>query len=874
MPNNELLLLVDTNSLMNRAFYALAGRSNMKAPDGTPTGALYPFLNMIFQYIDIYEPKYMAAAFDLPGDTFRHREYEDYKAGRSAMPDDLALQFPIAKDLLKALGFATVAVEEFEADDIIGTLARAGAEANLDVIILSGDRDLFQLIGPRTKVQFLSSSKSGPQSQQVAEEDLLEKYGVTAEQWVDVKALMGDPSDNIPGVKGVGEKTALRLIKEFGSAAEVFEHIDKQKGALKTNLENGKSAADLAYHLSYIERDVDIPDEMDPLNRSGEDFRDNAALANLFSQLGFRSYFERFPELQKYLGEEVTAGRRLLDEAERLQQFATVDDLMASKVEGDPIAFFLPTDSLQGLFLTSKGFIPVTDLEQAAAILSDEDVNFVTWDIKQQLREQKFLADNKNIFDSMVAAYLLQEDGRSSDFDYSMQAVLGEEFMPAASHDEQLPLLADLDSLRKKQLFQLLKAYPKQKQDIVGHDLEYLAEVEMRLAVILAAMEVRGIKVDKEILDRNSNDMQGELDKLERSIYDLAGHEFNINSPQQLSKILFEERQLPPGKKTASGYSTAADELQRLFYLDPMIPLILEYRELAKLRGTFVEGLLKEIGEDGRVHTNFNQTVTSTGRLSSSNPNLQNIPIRTERGREIRKVFVAPPGRLLVGADYSQIELRLLAHLSKDDALMQAFRDGEDIHTITAARLFHKNADAVTGDERGVAKTVNFSITYGISEFGLARDLGTSRQEAGAYIKRYHEQYPKVILWLDQQAEIGKEQGYVQTLFHRRRYLPELTSQNYNVYQFGVRAAMNAPVQGTAADLIKIAMVKAVDAIRSADLDANILLQVHDELILEVDENDAEAAAVVLKCVMEEAMDLDVPLLADTKIGPNWGEME
>ncbi|NLC90032.1 MAG: DNA polymerase I [Clostridiaceae bacterium] len=873
MPKNELLLLVDTNSLMNRAYYALAGRSNMKAPDGTPTGALYPFLNMIFQYLDMYDPKYMAAAFDLPGDTFRHREYEDYKAGRRAMPDDLALQFPLARELLNALGFATVAVEEFEADDIIGTLARQGEESDLDVVILSGDRDLFQLISPRTKVQFLSSSKSGPQSQQITEQYLLEQYGVTAGQWVDVKALMGDPSDNIPGVRGVGEKTALRLIREFGSTAEVFNHVDQQKGALKANLEAGKSAAALSYKLAYIEREVEIPAEMNPLGRSGADLQNDAALANLFAQLGFRSYFERFPELQNYLGAELKAGRRLLDEAENLQEFTTAGDLLSSASETEPIAFFLPTDSLDGVFLTAKGFFRVANIQQAAELLS-EDVNFVTWDVKQQLREQKYLAQNKNIFDAMVAAYLLQEDGRSSDFDYSMQAVLGDDFMSAASHDEQLPLLADKDALRRKQLYQLLKAYPKQKQDILNHDLEYLAEIEMRLAVILAAMEVSGIELDQERLNHISDEMQVELDTLERSIYDLAGHEININSPQQLSKLLFEERHLPPGKKTASGYSTAADELQRLLYLDPIIALILDYRELSKLRGTFVEGLLKEIGEDGRVHTNFNQTVTSTGRLSSSNPNLQNIPIRTERGREIRKVFVAPADRLLVAADYSQIELRLLAHLSKDEALIQAFRAGEDIHTITAATLFHKDAAEVTGDERSVAKTVNFSITYGISEFGLARDLGISRQEAGSYIKRYHEQYPKVISWLDQQAEIGKEQGYVQTLFHRRRYLPELASQNYNVYQFGVRAAMNAPVQGTAADLIKIAMVKAADAFSSANLDAKILLQVHDELILEVAARDAEAAALILKRVMEEALELDVPLLADTKIGPNWGEME
>lgn len=874
MAKNELLLLVDTNSLLNRAYYALAGRSNMKAPDGTPTGALYPFLNMIFQYIDMYEPTYMAAAFDLPGETFRHREYEEYKAGRRPMPDDLALQFPIARDLLDALGFVTVAVEEYEADDIVGTLAREGEEANLDVIILSGDRDLFQLIGPRTCVQFLSSSKSGPQSQQITEEKLLERYGITPGQWVDVKALMGDSSDNIPGIKGVGEKTALKLIKEYNSAAEVFNHLDEQKGALKKNLEAGKSDAIVSYELSQIEREVGIPEEMDPLRRSGADFKDNKALAALFSQLGFRSYFERFPELQEYLGEEAQAGRKLLEKAENLAQCASVDDLLTSAGQEGLIAFFLPANSHEGVFLTENTYFPVKTMDQAAEILSEEESIFITWDVKQQLREQKYFIQNINIFDSMVATYLLQEDGRSSDFDYSMQSVLGDDFMSATSFNNELPLLADHADIRKKQAYQMLKAYPRQKQNILEYDLEYLANIEMQLAVILAAMEVRGIKVDKEILERNSADMQLELDTLEKSIYDLAGHEFNVNSPQQLSQVLFEERQLPPGKKTASAYSTAADELQRLYHLDPMIPLILEYRELAKLRGTFVEGLLKEIGADGRVHTNFNQTVTTTGRLSSSNPNMQNIPIRTERGREMRKVFVAPSGRLLVGADYSQIELRLLAHLSQDEALLRAFRAGEDIHKTTAATLFHKDVSEVTNDERDVAKTVNFSITYGISEFGLARDLGTSRQEAGGYINRYHEQYPKVIAWLDKQAEIGKEQGYVETLFHRRRYLPELASQNYNVYQFGVRAAMNAPVQGTAADLIKIAMVKAIDAISRADLDAYILLQVHDELILEAVEEDAEEVAHVLKRVMEEAMELDVPLVADTKTGPNWGEME
>jgi DNA polymerase-1 len=454
-----------------------------------------------------------------------------------------------------------------------------------------------------------------------------------------------------------------------------------------------------------------------------------------------------------------------------------------------------------------------------------------------------------------------------------MQSVLGDEFMSVGSFDE-LPLLTDQVALRKRQAYQMLKAYPHLQQDIKEHGLEYLADIEMKLALVLATMEIRGIKVDKDMLDRNSAGMLKEIEAIEKSVFELAGHEFNINSPQQLSQVLFEERKLPPGKKIASGYSTAADELQRLYHLDPIIPLILEFRELSKLRGTFVEGLLKEISDDGRIHTNFNQTVTTTGRLSSSNPNLQNIPIRTERGRELRKVFVAPPGRLLVGADYSQIELRLVAHLSQDEAMVAAFKANEDIHKLTAASFFHKSVDEVNSAERDVAKTVNFSITYGISDYGLSRDLGISRQEAAGYIRRYQEQYPKVIAWLDQQAEIGKKQGYVETLFHRRRYLPELSSQNYNVYQFGVRAAMNAPVQGTAADLIKIAMVQAVDELNRAELDAYILLQVHDELILEVSEQDANQAATILKQVMEEAIQLDVPLVADTKIGPNWGEME
>ncbi|HHU03453.1 MAG TPA: DNA polymerase I [Fastidiosipila sp.] len=873
MPNKELLLLVDTNSLMNRAYYALAGRSNMKAPDGTPTGALYPFLNMIFQYLDMYKPKYMAAAFDLPGETFRHREYEEYKAGRRPMPDDLALQFPIARDLLDALGFVTVAVEEYEADDVIGTLAREGEEADLDVIILSGDRDLFQLIGPRTYVQFLSSSKSGPQSQQITDQKLLEDYGVTAGQWVDVKALMGDSSDNIPGIKGVGEKTALKLIKEYGSAAEVFKHLDEQKGALKKNLEAGRDDAVTSYKLCQIEREVEIPEKMNPLLKSGQDFRDNKVLAGLFLQLGFRTYFERFPELQEYLGDEAQAGRKLLEEAENLQEFSTRENLMRSAAKNKLIAFFLPDSSTAGVFLTEEGFFTETDMDQIEEIFDSEDISFVTWDIKQQLREQKHLCGPINVFDIMVASYLLQEDGRSSDFDYFMQSVLGDEFMSVGSFDE-LPLLTDQVALRKRQAYQMLKAYPHLQQDIKEHGLEYLADIEMKLALVLATMEIRGIKVNKDMLDRNSAGMLKEIEAIEKSVFELAGHEFNINSPQQLSQVLFEERKLPPGKKIASGYSTAADELQRLYHLDPIIPLILEFRELSKLRGTFVEGLLKEISDDGRIHTNFNQTVTTTGRLSSSNPNLQNIPIRTERGRELRKVFVAPPGRLLVGADYSQIELRLVAHLSQDEAMVAAFKANEDIHKLTAASFFHKSVDEVNSAERDVAKTVNFSITYGISDYGLSRDLGISRQEAAGYIRRYQEQYPKVIAWLDQQAEIGKKQGYVETLFHRRRYLPELSSQNYNVYQFGVRAAMNAPVQGTAADLIKIAMVQAVDELNRAELDAYILLQVHDELILEVSEQDANQAATILKQVMEEAIQLDVPLVADTKIGPNWGEME
>lgn len=862
MSDPETLLIFDVHSLMNRAYYGIIGRQRLTAPDGFPTGALYAFLNMILKYKDDLAPTHVVSAMDMPGDTFRHEKYDLYKAGRRPTPEDLSKQIPVARDLLEGLGFQPVGLQGYEADDLIGTLAKKGEEEGMRVFIVSGDRDTLQLVTDRTTVVLVTTQKSGSISEKVTPQSMQEDYGVSSDQWIDVKALMGDSSDNIPGVRGVGSKTAMQLIRQYGSLDAVYEHLDQQKGALLRNLEEGRESAYLSKDLATIERDAPL-DQLDQLvSKDIDSMVDREALAALLTRLDFRSYLERFDLL----------GMSAPEPAWDFLLYDSVEDLLEDAGPAPELAFFLPRRAGEGVLASEQGCVEISESGQVFSLMDDQAITFLTWDLKGQLRDADLASPQRLIHDLMIASHLLNQLGRGDDIDYALKAILGSDFRPLP--DQDLPLLQDQQRVDQCLALQLPAAFRKQKEAMTERGLDRLYEVETRLVGILSDMERKGVLIDLEALDRASAEMAMELDELEDSIYQDAGRAFNINSPQQLAQVLYTDLQLPTGRKSSKGqYSTAADELERLKGYHPIIDRILEYREFSKLRGTFLEGLRKEIAEDGRVHTSYNQTVVATGRLSSSNPNLQNIPIRTERGSRIRELFIAPEGYSLVGADYSQIELRLLAHLSGDPELTRAFKEGKDVHLVTASSFFGKEEDQITPAERAVAKTVNFSITYGISDFGLSRDLDIPIPEARRLIERYHAKYPGVEAWLHRQGELAKQQGYVETLFHRRRYLPELQSQNRNTYNFGLRAAMNAPVQGTAADLIKIAMVDVDRALREEKLDAAIILQVHDELILEVADRDRERARTILEEKMEGAIKLSVPLLAGTKAGKTWGDL-
>jgi len=863
LTNQEILLLFDVHSLMNRAYYGMIGRRQLTAPDGFPTGALYAFLNMILKYREDLNPTHIVSAMDMPGDTFRHEKFDSYKAGRGPTPEDLSRQIPVARDLLEALGFQPVGLTSYEADDLIGTMARMGEEKGMRVFIVSGDRDTLQLVSDRTSVVLVTTQKTGSISETVSPESMQEEFGVSPGQWVDVKALMGDSSDNIPGVKGVGPKTAFQLIKTYGTLDNVYRHLDQQKGALFKNLEEGRESAYLSHELSAIRLDVPLPNADRLINTDIDSRFDGEALLSLLTRLDFRSLIERFELKQE-------------DSPELLPLDCCIHgsalELIGAADQEKDLAFFLPAPGRPGVLANSRACAGIDDPEELFQVLQDIEGPFVTWDMKAQLRALGLQAPGRFVHDLMIASYLLNQLGRGDDIEYALRAILGDSFRPVP---DGLPLQDGQGDRLRCLALQLPTARQKQIEAIRERELDLLYQVETRLVGILSDMELKGVLIDAEALDAASAKMAGELEELEGSIYHDAGRAFNINSPQQLAEILYTDLKLPTGRKSSTGkYSTAADELERLKGYHPVIARILEYRELSKLRGTFLEGLKKEIAKDGRVHTSYNQTVVATGRLSSSNPNLQNIPVRTERGSRIRELFIAPPGYVLVGADYSQIELRLLAHLSGDQELTWAFREGRDIHLVTASSFYGKDESLITAAERSVAKTVNFSITYGISDFGLSRDLDIPIPEARRLIERYHAKYPGVEAWLKEQGESAKRLGYVETLFHRRRYVPELQSQNRNTYNFGMRAAMNAPVQGTAADLIKIAMVDVHRALRQEKLDAAIILQVHDELILEVAEKDAVHAAEILKEKMEKAMELSVPLLAGTKTGRTWGDLK
>lgn len=895
---NPKIILIDGNSILNRGFYALSGRSMLTTSTGLYTNAVFAFVNILNKYIEEENPDYIAVAFDLRAKTFRHGLYEGYKAQRKGMPDELAMQIPLAKEVLRAMNIAIIEHEGYEADDIIGSLSLKAEKENFDVIILTGDRDSFQLISDRVKV-ILPSTKAGKTETNVYDKQaIIDKYGVLPHQLIDVKGLMGDSSDNIPGVPGVGEKTALSLISAYGTLEGVYEHIDEIKQPkLKASLIEYKDQAFLSRKLGTIVRNLELCASLEDLKRKEINRKE---LLNVFRKLEFESIISKMNLASAEVTELPPAPEELkithISAAEDLKKWIAYllnqknisvlqlidrEDSYSSRLSGLALCtgdevFYIET----GTALPEN--LIATELKE---LWQNENIHkighnikeFITWLLKHDVEL------NGLYFDTMIAEYLIDSIRNgypiaSLSHKYlnrsvpSLDELLGKG-KGAKKYSEIPPeRLKDYSAYNVKAIFDI---WPMQKKVLQENRQEELFnDIELPLITVLASMEYHGFKVDAAKLHEYGEVLLSRIKDLEKVIYMLAGEEFNINSTKQLGTILFEKLKLPVVKSTKTGYSTDVEVLEELYYKHDIIPCIIEYRQLTKLYTTYAEGLEKVINPvTGKIHSSFNQTVTATGRISSTEPNLQNIPVRHEMGREIRKAFIpSSENAVFVDADYSQIELRVLAHITGDEALINAFVKGEDIHTATASLVFDVAPEDVTPELRRKAKAVNFGIVYGISDYGLARDLGITRKEAKRYIDDYFAKYPKVKTYVDEIVRVGQEQGYVETLFHRRRYLPELASINFHQRSFGKRVAMNTPIQGTAADIIKIAMVKVYKALKESGLKSRLILQVHDELVIETFEDELETVKELVKKCMEEAVELSVPLVVDVSIGKNWYE--
>lgn len=892
----DKLLLIDGNSLINRAFYGLYGRQNLTAPDGTPTGALFAFSNMLQKLLVDETPTHVVAAFDRREPTFRHTQYPAYKATRKPMPDELAVQLPLLRALLMAWGICCLDSPGYEADDLIGTLAALGA-LQMPVTVVSGDKDIFQLATERVTVLQPVTRGGRTETERYDPAAIRARYQIEPRQIIDLKALMGDPSDNIPGVRGIGEKGAIELISRYGSLDGVYAALSEIRPVLAQKLADSRA-------MAYLSRDLATICQSAPVSEDLARYRLLApqadALTDLLTRLGFRSLLARF-DLASNRTPEPATGPVWADRC-RLATLSEFRRLLQITCPTWPVLLVEPALG----WLGSDDMLWQLPAGEAAAIwqlIDRQGVRPVLYDYKRWLRESGLTPLAHGVHDVLIAAYLLNQlegrpdlariyqastgqvlqltDGQTTDgpsaADLIQPSLLDLERPPVSHQDvaESAPAASAPDPALAEQAHALRAIAAGQRQMLEARSCVFLAdEVEFPLAAVLADMERQGFAIDRQVLVTLSGEMSTREEVLREEIYRLCGRSFNLNSPKQLSELLYRDLGLKTGKKRTGGaWSTDSDELDRLSGEHPAISLIIEYRQTAKLRATFVEGLLRLIDpSDGRVHTTFNQTLTTTGRLSSSEPNLQNIPIRMAAGQQIRRAFIAAPGSVLIDADYSQIELRLLAHLAQDPAMIEAFNQSEDIHANTAGRIFGQPAGQITAQMRAIAKTMNFSIVYGISDFGLARDLGTTVRQAHTYISEYEQQYPHVRRYLDGLVAGAYARGYVETAFGRRRYLSELKSSNRNLRQFGERAAMNTPVQGTAADLIKIAMVRVDRALRQAGLAARLILQVHDELIVEAPAAETTEAAAILKREMEQAMTLSVPLVADVRSGRSWAD--
>ncbi len=870
------LVLIDGNSIAYRAFFALPLLNNDK---GIHTNAVYGFTMMLMRILEDEKPSHVLVAFDAGKTTFRHQTFSEYKGGRQKTPPELSEQFPYLRELLKAYQISTYELENYEADDIIGTLSLQAEKEGFETKIISGDKDLTQLSSPNTTVGI--TRKGITDIEEYTPEHIQEKYGLSPEQIIDMKGLMGDSSDNIPGVPGVGEKTALKLLKQFPTVEEVLSSIDQVSGAkLKEKLETYKDQAIMSKELATIMREVPIDVQLDSIEYLGAD---QEKLMALFKDLGFQSLLEKiggdgqtddepevFDDIEFEMVEEVNESI-FSDQnsfyVEVLDANYHYSEIIGFSVVNDKGHFYIPTE----LALQSPVF---------KAWAEDESKKKVVYDAK---RSEVSLVHhgihlNGVTFDLLITSYLANPSETIDDIAsiakrYGFSSIQSDDAFYGKGAKRRIPEEKELAQHLVRKALVLEDLEDKLESELEENEqLKLYHNLELPLSFILADMESQGVKVDKERLLAMGKDLKSRLADLEEKIFAAAGETFNINSPKQLGVILFEKLGLPVIKKTKTGYSTSADVLEKLESSHEIIEYILMYRQLGKLQSTYVEGLVKFIHpKTSKVHTIFNQALTQTGRLSSIDPNLQNIPIRLEEGRKIRQAFVpSEEGWLVFAADYSQIELRVLAHIAEDEKLISAFREGMDIHTKTAMDVFHVSMDEVTSDMRRHAKAVNFGIVYGISDYGLSQSLKITRKEASHFIERYFESYPGVKDYMDNIVKDAKLKGFVSTLMHRRRYLPEITSRNFNLRSFAERTAMNTPIQGSAADIIKKAMVDMAERLKVEGLQTKLLLQVHDELIFEAPPEEIEILKTIVPDVMENAIELKVPLKVDYSYGPTW----
>ena len=876
------LMVLDGNSIVNRAFY---GIRLLTTKDGTPTNGIYGFLMILQKLLADETPDAVCVAFDLPAPTFRHEQYEAYKATRKGMPEELAVQMPVLKQVLDAMHLPRYELTGWEADDLIGAISKKCETAGWDCVVVTGDKDSLQLVSDRTHVRHVKSRMGQTETIDYTPESFKAEYGFEPPLMVDLKALMGDASDNIPGVPGVGEKTALELVRRFGTVKEIYDNLDTLdvKDGVKNKLREGREKADMSFMLATICRDV--PVDFAPADNIRRD-PDNDALYALFQKLEFSKLTEKFglKPPTAAAAESETSGVECVSVEVRTEKDVSG---MARELQGtDWVAFHadegfntavvnLNSTTCEKAYIMRRSGDGV--FEDALRLIMAGDIRKAGHDIKdtQRLLLDMGIESDGWIFDTALAAYLLSPTDSSYALAKLTERYAGFTLWQGENQDGQFMLGDDVRELGRllseAAAIAALKEILEPKLQELGMD-DLFKTVELPLCRVLAAMEHAGFYIDKKALRDFGDMLSGKIAALEKSIFEQAGEEFNINSPKQLGTILFEKLLLPTPKKTKTGYSTNIEVLEYLADKHPIIRLLMEYRELTKLKSTYADGLMKVISGDGRIHTNFQMTVTATGRLSSTEPNLQNIPIRKEVGGALRSMFVAGDGNDLVDADYSQIELRILAHIADDKTMQEAFRNGEDIHAVTASQVFGIPLESVTPLQRGRAKAVNFGIVYGISPFSLSQDIGVSVAEAKLYIDSYFKKYSGVHAYMLDTVEKAKRDGYVTTLFGRRRCLPELKSSNFNMRSFGERAAMNTPIQGTAADVMKRAMVGAYNRLKAEGLAARLILQVHDELIAECPESETEAVTKILTEEMERAAKLSVPLTAKAHSGKSWAD--